>query len=104
MAVNLEKFAFMIARRDVGASTRSFEPMSTEKSTDLVNGKVQLTGLTQLDGEYVVLVSTASSEGEGSSQGSKTASMISAAGPQSRANLGGFGSTALFFLTAAVCL
>lgn len=73
----------MIGRRAVGASTAPFQPMSAGSSTGLVDGEVQLKGLTQLDGEYAVLVSMGDEQGQG--DGRETASVINSAGSLSQA-------------------
>lgn len=86
---------FMIARRPVDSSATPFKQISTNDDMTSVDGKVQLAGLKQLDGEYVVLVSMGDSQDQDSGQGRKNTSMISAAGSQTRVRPGVFAVTAL---------
>jgi hypothetical protein len=78
----MSRMSFTIGRRDVGASTAAFRaiqsPVNVNQSGRLVEGQgpsmnlvmtdnsfdVKLSGVTRLDGEYVVLVSMAPGRGE----------------------------------------
>lgn len=49
---------FVIARRDVGATTTAFEAMANGTWIRAAGGKARVQSVSRLDGEYVVLLAT----------------------------------------------